>query len=116
MKVENWENLKTIQCRPGVYHKRTYGDGVQVQSLTFDPDGEVAPFHNHPKSEQFFIVQTGEWLIRVGDEEKKITPGDIVHIPAGVYHNIELLSDKPSKCLEVFCPPNEDDLKADGLI
>ncbi|MBW2206981.1 MAG: cupin domain-containing protein [Deltaproteobacteria bacterium] len=54
-------------------------------SLTFDPDGEVAPFHNHPKSEQFFIVQTGEWLIRVGEEEKKITPGDIVHIPAGVY-------------------------------
>jgi mannose-6-phosphate isomerase-like protein (cupin superfamily) len=116
MKVENWENLKLIEERPGVYHKRTYGDAVQVQYLIFDPEGEVAKFHNHPKNEQFFIVETGEWMITVGKEKKKITSGDIVHIPAGVYHTIELLSNETSKCLEVFCPPLEADMKADGLI
>jgi mannose-6-phosphate isomerase-like protein (cupin superfamily) len=115
MKVENWEKLRLIEERPGVYHKRTYGDKVQIQYLIFDPGGEVAKLHSHPTSEQFFIVETGEWMITIGSEKRKITQKDIVHVPAGAYHNIELLSDETSRCLEVFCPPLQEDMKADGL-
>lgn len=105
MRVENWERVELLKDRPGVSHKRVIGDNVQVQYLIFEPGGEVAKYHSHPKSEQFFIVETGEWEITVGEEKRKITPGDIVHVPAGVYHTIELLSKETSRCLEVFCPP-----------
>jgi hypothetical protein len=53
MKVENWENLKLIEERPGVYHKRTYGDAVQVQYLIFDPEGEIAKFHTIRRASSF---------------------------------------------------------------
>jgi len=52
--------------------------------------GTGADPHCHP-NEQIIYVLRGKLQARVGQEERLITPGDIVHIPPDVVHEIRAL-------------------------
>jgi mannose-6-phosphate isomerase-like protein (cupin superfamily) len=43
--------------------------------------------HTHPTEEIYFFHQ-GTGIVVVGDEEQQVSPGDVVEIPANVYHTV----------------------------
>ena len=61
--------------------------------------GYVEP-HSHPTHE-FYYVLNGRGIMQIGDEEREIRQGDLVHIPPDVVHTLRPVSDHaPIHC---FC-------------
>ena len=105
MSFTSWNDVPIEHNRPGVIHQRLFGNNVQVQKLTVEPGGEPVHLHNHPDTEQFFLIQEGEWEMTLGDEKKRVGPGDVVYIPPGVTHSPRLLNeDKPGWLYEIYQP------------
>lgn len=113
MSFYNWEMLPVTHDRPGVTHRRIFGDNIQMQHLMVEPGGEPAKMHNHPDHEEFFYIQAGEWDFTLDGETRRLAPGDVVHVKAGAMHTLKLLSDEPGMALEVFHPVLNQDLAKD---
>lgn len=61
--------------------------------------GYVEP-HSHPTHE-FYYVLNGRGIMQIGDEEREVRQGDLVHIPPDVVHTLRPVSDHaPIRC---FC-------------
>ena len=58
------------------------------------PAGTKAEPHSHPNEEQFILVLEGRRYFIVGDEERVIAPGDLVHVPRGTVHGGRTLDEK----------------------
>jgi putative monooxygenase len=72
-------------------------------TLTLDP-GEVVTEHWHPYSEEFLYCQSGEVLLTLDGEERRLTAESAVHIPIGVRHRI--VNDSSTTASFVFlCGP-----------
>ncbi|HID88023.1 MAG TPA: cupin domain-containing protein [Anaerolineae bacterium] len=69
--------------------------------------GHSVPTHSHPH-EQIGMVYSGQAILRIGDEEREVGPGDFYCIPAGVPHSDTCLGDEPFVMLDVFHPVRED--------
>lgn len=67
------------------------GDHVTLNRSVSQP-GKFANAHFHGCEQMLNVMQGTAWM-RVGDEEKTITAGDIVHIPVGVEHEFKNLGD-----------------------
>ena len=53
-------------------------------SLTVvEPGKKVCPFHNHHVNEEMFFVLEGTGLLRFGDREYPLRPGDVIACPPG---------------------------------
>jgi quercetin dioxygenase-like cupin family protein len=104
MRFYNWDLLPLSHDRPGVAHRRIFGDQIQMQHLLVEPGGEPAKLHNHPNHEEFFYIQAGEWEFTLEDDVRRIGPGDVVHVKAGAMHTLRLLSNEAGMVLEVFHP------------
>jgi quercetin dioxygenase-like cupin family protein len=72
------------------------------------PAGAVVPAHAHPH-EQITLVLQGRLRLRMAEEETELGPGEIVHIPSGVEHEVTFLED--ALVFDVFQPPREDFLE-----
>lgn len=105
MRVSRWDALELSGDRPGVWHRRVFGENVQVQHLITEPGGEPAKAHSHPRSEQFYLVEQGRWEVTVEGESREIRPGDIVYIPADAQHTVRLLGPEKGQILEIYSPP-----------
>jgi len=79
---------------------RAHGGGVahmildthHLQTLMFLAHATVPPDnkligHADPM-EEIYIIQTGRGLMQVGDEVCEVEPGDAVHIPIGLFHEL----------------------------
>ncbi|WP_448641877.1 cupin domain-containing protein [Geodermatophilus sp. URMC 63] len=72
-------------------------------TLTLEP-GEVVTEHWHPYSEEFLYCQTGDVLVTLNGEERRLTAESAVHIPIGVRHRI--VNDTSTTAFFVFlCGP-----------
>ena len=60
--------------------KTAPGELMKVGVVTY-LKGEGAKPHYHPNEEQFYLVLEGRRYVIVGDEERVVEPGDLVHIP-----------------------------------
>ncbi|MBU0703895.1 MAG: cupin domain-containing protein [Chloroflexi bacterium] len=69
--------------------------------------GHSVPTHSHPH-EQIGMVYSGRAILRIGDEEREVGPGDFYCIPGGVLHSDTALGDEPFVMLDVFYPARED--------
>jgi quercetin dioxygenase-like cupin family protein len=69
--------------------------------------GSSVPTQSHPH-EQVGMVHSGEAVLRIGDEERRVRRGDFYCIPAGVPHSDTCLGDEPFVMLDVFYPARED--------
>ncbi len=56
--------------------------------------GEGAPPHFHPNEEQFILVLEGKRVFILGDEERVVGPGDLIHIPRNTRHGGRTLDEK----------------------
>jgi quercetin dioxygenase-like cupin family protein len=69
--------------------------------------GHTVPTHSHPH-EQIGMVHSGRAILRIGDEEREVGPGDFYCIPANVPHSDTTLGDEPFVMLDIFYPVRED--------
>ncbi len=57
-----------------------------VSEFELKPGAHLEP-HIHD-SHEFYYMLTGEAVVQVADEQRKIGPGDLVHIPRNTVHSI----------------------------
>ena len=67
--------------------KSVAGELLKVGVTTYQ-EGEGPPPHFHPNEEQFLLVLEGKLKMVLGDEERIIQPGDLVHIPRNIRHGV----------------------------
>ena len=77
---------KRSQAGPAV-GKSVAGELLKVGVTTYQ-EGEGPPPHFHPNEEQFLLVLEGKLKMVVGEEERIIGPGDLVHIPRNARHGV----------------------------
>ena len=70
-------------------HPAVHGVGrnLSLAEARIPPGGETK-LHRHPKSEEIYHVLEGKGLMRLGNEEFEIVPGDTILIPPGTPHNV----------------------------
>ena len=67
--------------------KSVAGELLKVGVTTYQ-EGEGPPPHFHPNEEQFLLVLEGRLKMVLGEEERTIERGDLVHIPRNVRHGV----------------------------
>jgi quercetin dioxygenase-like cupin family protein len=70
--------------------------------------GVVVPMHSH-ENEQLTYILEGTLRFWLGDDESEVVDvaaGEVLHIPSGVPHKAEALTDVLD--VDVFCPPRQD--------
>jgi putative monooxygenase len=72
-------------------------------TLTLQP-GEIVTEHWHPYSEEFLYCESGEVIVRLDGEERRLTAESAVHIPIGVRHRIVNDTSEPAVFV-FFCGP-----------
>lgn len=66
---------------------------------TYDPPGTFVPPHIHPTQDEFIYVLEGQLDLRLGDENVKAQPGDLVRMPKGIPHAYYNNSQTPTRAL-----------------
>ncbi len=101
--VFDWGTIKWLSEVRVTGAERTAG-GVVI----LDP-GKGHLRHNHPGSEEILYVISGEGDQMVEDDEgrpmnRHVKAGDMVFIPAGVYHGTENTGWEPMRILAIYAP------------
>ena len=60
--------------------------------------------HTHPTQEIYFFHQ-GQGVVVVGDEQRPVSPGDVVDIPPDAYHTVRNDSDGELLWFALWWPP-----------
>jgi quercetin dioxygenase-like cupin family protein len=81
-----------------------------VIDFTDGPSEQPDPPHSHPH-EQITYVAEGELLFFVGGVSHRLAAGDMITVPSGVSHTIQLLTSRV-RLVDTFSPIREDFLKA----
>ena len=81
---------KHSQVNPKMVAKTVAGEFMKAAIVT-KPAGEGPPLHMHPNEEQFTLILEGKLHYLLGDEEKIVGPGDLVHIPRFTNHRSRAL-------------------------
>ncbi len=75
-------------------------------------EGEGPPLHEHPNEEQFTVIIEGEMHFVLGDEDKVVGPGTLVHIPRNTRHRSRPVNG-PATFLTVKSPAGDGKLDQD---
>ena len=79
------------------------GDGIgwKVKRLLIDPSQRFSLQYHRNRSE-FWVVINGRGIAIVGQSEKPLSPGEIIHVPQGVLHRASNMDrDVPLEIIEV---------------
>ncbi|SLN30243.1 Cupin domain protein [Pseudoruegeria aquimaris] len=67
------------------------------------------PFHDHPETDDLFLVLEGEVLLDVEDETHVLGPGELFVVPAGVRHRPRAAQEAKVMLIEPAGTPNTGD-------
>jgi mannose-6-phosphate isomerase-like protein (cupin superfamily) len=71
------------------------------------PPGSEQARHEHPESEQAYVIVAGRGLMTVDDRSFEVAPGTLVLIEPGEQHSIRGLSATPLTYISATTPPFE---------
>jgi len=98
-----------VAALPGIVRKTLcHGERTLLTEFRLDA-GSMLPPHAHPYEQTGYLV-AGRLLLAIGDERRKVGPGDAWCIPGGVEHGAEVVDD--ALAVEVFSPVRRDYLPA----
>lgn len=86
------------------------GKHFQLTLMSINVDGEIG-LEIHPTTDQFLRIEQGDGIVMMGDEKdkltfkKSVTDDDIIIIPAGKWHNVVNVGNKPLKVYSIYAPP-----------
>lgn len=78
-------------------------DRMFVDCWCFEP-GQAQEPHTHDDSDKIYLVLEGAATAIIGDEERSLNEGQLVHAGPGVRHGIRNESDRPLRTLVMMAP------------
>ena len=87
------------------------GEHTQLVIMTIPPGGEIG-VETHDENDQILSFVSGVGKAVIGKQEKKVTAGDVVVVPAGKEHNFTNEGPNPLVLYTVYGPPDH----ADGAV
>ena len=112
MKMSNFVNLneivKQFQIDPATESdpvKRMFiCDGESITANIATSSGDGSKLHTQPDHDEIVIVIDGEAEFRVGDEVKRVGPGDFVFIPRNTLHGRVRTITESMSALSIYAP------------
>ena len=101
----DWDSIPVEQIQEGIQRQMVVGKSVMICRFRFAPN-LVTPAHDHPH-EQMTLIQKGRVLFTIGDEQKIVKAGDVLHFPSGTWHGAMML-DEEVILIDIFSPIRED--------
>ena len=104
----NREEVPALSRGDGVVSRllHTQGDApdtdLTVTWVEVEPGSEQVAHSHLP--EQVYVVVAGEGRMRVGNEERDVSAGDVVHIPPNAEHGIENTGDEMLEYVSAATP------------
>jgi quercetin dioxygenase-like cupin family protein len=102
-----WADLPHERVNQQLTRKLITGDQVMLAQV-FLEKGCIVPRHQHT-NEQCTYILDGALRFWIGEDEAEeivVRSGEVLHIPANVWHKAEALEDTVD--LDVFVPPRQD--------
>ena len=96
---------------PLVRVRKAVGEFMKVGIVT-KPEGEGSPLHERPNEEQWTYILEGQMHYILGDEERIVEPGDLVHIPRFTMHRSRPVNG-PATFFTVKSPAGKGELAED---
>jgi quercetin dioxygenase-like cupin family protein len=106
--VTDWSKIPVEQTEEGIERQLVVGQNVMICRFRFAPL-KVTAAHSHPHEQMSLIVQ-GRVRFILGDEERIVGPGDVLHFPPHFWHGATML-DEEVILIDIFSPIREDFLK-----
>jgi len=97
----SWKDLPLNRIASSKSFRTFKGENIKVILLTFSP-GHRGEKHKHD-SEQISHIIKGKVKVKIGEEERRVKAGDLMHIPRNQPHQTEVL-DEETIILEIFSP------------
>jgi quercetin dioxygenase-like cupin family protein len=92
--------------RPGTARRSIRLGEVLFMFISFDRP-TLSPLHDH-QWDSIIYIDEGEFEVTVGDEQRRLVPGEGIVISAGVKHT--LTTDAGSRIIEVWYPYKDEDV------
>lgn len=86
------------------------GSHLQLTLMSI-PVGESVGLEVHPDIDQFLRIEEGQGFVQMGDRQdnlyyKQLVFDDyVILVPAGTWHNVTNMGDKPLKLYSIYAPP-----------
>jgi quercetin dioxygenase-like cupin family protein len=96
---------------PAMIMQTVSGEFMKAGIVT-KPEGEGPPLHNHPNEEQFTLILEGKLHMILGDEDRIVERGDLIHIPRFTDHRSRAV-DGTAVFFTVKSPAGDGDLNQD---
>ncbi len=93
---------------PGRERYLGYTDKLMMVVIDFHdgPTSEPDPPHSHPHEQVSYVV-TGELIVHIGKDSKKLKQGDMFTVPPDIPHTVQLLSEHV-RLVDTFTPVREE--------
>ncbi len=96
-----------IQSRQLVWARNSPESHATITHVAMEP-GSVSERHAHKGSEQIWIIERGEAILLLGNEQTEVLcTGDIVRTPARGIHGVANKGKEPFVYLSVTAPPQD---------
>ena len=97
----SWNGVEAFEFVDGVRLHAIGGDQVLLCRVSYEPGKRVAR-HAHEHTEQLMAIVEGSVTMTIGDETRKLGPGDVVCVNRGIEH--ELYSEGGVTFFEALAP------------
>ena len=101
----DWNTVPVEEVGDGIKRQMIVGDNMMICRFHFAPH-LVTPAHDHPH-EQMTLVERGRVLFTIGEEQRLVKAGDVLHFPSGTWHGATML-DEEVILIDIFSPIRED--------
>jgi 2-deoxy-D-gluconate 3-dehydrogenase len=108
----DWTGIPTERLADGSRRQMIWGERLTVCRLRL-PARLVTSVHTHPH-EQMTIVEHGPVLFTIGEDQRIVITGEVLHFPPHTPHGATML-DEEVILIDIFSPVREDFLPAGSV-
>jgi len=110
-------NPFVVDINKATLHNNTFrtalwtGKHLQLTLMSI-PVGEDIGLEMHPNVDQFLRIEEGQGLVQMGDSRDRLYFRQLafddfaIFIPAGTWHNLTNMGNRPIKLYSIYAPPN----------
>ncbi|NLM97625.1 MAG: cupin domain-containing protein, partial [Halanaerobiaceae bacterium] len=86
------------------------GEYLQLTLMSIEPGDEIG-LELHTDNDQFIRIESGRGLVLMGNRRERLNfrerifDGDVIFIPAGIWHNLINTGRTPLKLYSIYAPP-----------
>ena len=104
-----FENIEKVTLKNNYFRKVLFtGKHAQLVVMSLKP-GEEIGLEVHKGVDQFFRFEQGEATVVIDGKEFRVSPDDVIIVPAGSLHNITNTTSTDLKLYTIYSPPNHPD-------